>query len=353
MHTHQLGHSDLHITPIGLGAWAIGGEWLFGWGPQDDADSIAVIRHAVKRGLNWIDTAPAYGLGHSEEIVGRALKEIPRAERPYVFTKCTLVWDESRTVSHSLAPASLRRECEASLRRLQMDRIDLYQIHWPRWPSRPSETGSLQDAWATLADLKREGKVRYIGVSNCNADQLESISRIAPVTSLQPPYSILRREVEARELRWCEDHHVGVIAYSPMMSGLLSGRMSRERVEQLPGSDWRRRALWFQEPNLTRALGVVELLKEIGAHHKATPAEVAIAWVLKHPAVSGAIVGARRPDQIDGFIGAATLELTETELVEIDTAAGEKRRFVSPRHRAGGDTPVGGAALGFEPGHKK
>jgi aryl-alcohol dehydrogenase-like predicted oxidoreductase len=329
MHTRQLGNSDLHVTPIGLGAWAIGGEWLFGWGPQDDAESIAVIHHAVKRGINWIDTAPAYGLGHSEEIVARALKDLPRDERPYVFTKCTLVWDDTRTVSHSLNPVSLRRECDASLQRLRTERIDLYQIHWPRWPTSPSETGTLEDAWATLADLKRAGKVRYIGVSNCNADQLASINGIAPVTSLQPPYSILRRDIETRELPWCEEHHVGVLAYSPMMSGLLSGRMTRERLAQLPAGDWRRRAAWFQEPNVTVALDLVELLKEIGTHHDASAGEVAIAWVLRHRSVTAAIVGARRPDQIDGFINAASLRLKDTELAEIDALIGERPRPVS------------------------
>lgn len=329
MHTRQLGHSDLHITPIGLGAWAIGGEWLFGWGPQDDEDSISVIRHALKQGINWIDTAPAYGLGHSEEIVARALRGVPKRERPYVFTKCTLVWDETRTVSHDLSPASLRRECEASLRRLETERIDLYQIHWPKWPSHPSETGTLEEAWQTLADLKRAGKVRYIGVSNCNADQLASIQKIAPVTSLQPPYAILRRDIETRELPWCLEHHVGVLAYSPMLSGLLSGRMTRERLQQLPAGDWRRRAAWFQEPNLTLALGLVELLKEIGAHHQASAGEVAIAWVLRHKAVTAAIVGARRPDQIDGFINAASVHLTETELAEIDALTGERPKPVA------------------------
>jgi aryl-alcohol dehydrogenase-like predicted oxidoreductase len=329
MHTRQLGNSDLHITPIGLGAWAIGGEWLFGWGPQDDAESVAMIRHALKKGINWIDTAPAYGLGHSEEIVARALADVPRSERPYVFTKCTLVWDQTRTVSHSLDPASLRRECDASLARLKAERIDLYQVHWPRWPTSPSETGTLEDAWATLADLKRAGKVRYIGVSNCSADHLASIQKIAPVTSLQPPYAILRRDIETRELPWCQEHQVGVLAYSPMMSGLLSGRMTRERFEQLPAGDWRRRAAWFQEPNLTLALDLVELLKEIGTHHGASAGEVAIAWVLRHKAVTAAIVGARRPDQIDGFINAASVRLKDTELAEIDALTGERPRPVS------------------------
>jgi aryl-alcohol dehydrogenase-like predicted oxidoreductase len=331
MHTRQLGHSDLHITPIGLGAWAIGGEWTFGWGPQDDADSIAVIKYAVKRGINWIDTAPAYGLGHSEEVVARALRDVPRRERPYVFTKCSLVWDESRTVTHDLHAASIRRECEASLRRLEVERIDLYQIHWPRWPGSPAghDSGSLEEAWRTLAELKREGKVRYIGVSNCNVDQLAALSAIAPVTSLQPPYSILRRDVETRELPWCHEHHVGVLAYSPMMSGLLTGRMSRERLSELPAGDWRRRALWFQEPNLTLALDVADLLKEIAARHQTTAAQVAIAWVLRHRAVTAAIVGARRPEQVEGFLGAAAVHLRDTDVAEIDTLTGERPGPVS------------------------
>lgn len=331
MHTHQLGHSDLHITRLGLGAWAIGGEWTFGWGPQDDADSVAVIRYAIKRGINWIDTAPAYGLGHSEEIVARALRDIPRKERPYVFTKCSLVWDESRAVTHDLHSGSIRRECEASLRRLEVERIDLYQIHWPSWPASPAghDGGSLDDGWRTLAELKHEGKVRYIGVSNCSADQLAAISAIAPITSLQPPYSILRRDIETRELPWCHEHHVGVIAYSPMMSGLLTGQMTRERLRQLPEGDWRRRAAWFQEPNLTLALDVVELLKEIAAHYQTTAAQVAIAWVLRHRAVTAAIVGARRPEQVDGFIGAASVHLTDTDLGEIDALTGERPRLVS------------------------
>jgi aryl-alcohol dehydrogenase-like predicted oxidoreductase len=324
MDTRQLGRSDLHITRIGLGAWAIGGEWLFGWGPQDDADSIAVIKHAVGRGINWVDTAAAYGLGHSEEIVGRAVAEIPPAERPYIFTKCSLVWNEAREVSHSLEPASLRRECEASLRRLRVERIDLYQIHWPRWGSSPPghDPGSLEDAWRTLADLRREGKVRHIGVSNCDADQLARIEAIAPVTSLQPPYSILRREIEASILPWCLAHDVGVIVYSPMQSGLLSGTMTRERIAALPAGDWRRRNSWFQEPKVSIALGVAETLKAIAARHRCSPAEIAIAWTLRHPAVTGAIVGARRPAQVDGFIGAADILLSAEDVIAIEQAVG-------------------------------
>jgi aryl-alcohol dehydrogenase-like predicted oxidoreductase len=320
MQTRQLGRSDLHITRIGLGAWAIGGEWLFGWGPQDDADSVAVIRYAAERGLNWIDTAPAYGLGHSEAIVARALADMPERERPYVFTKCSLVWDETRTVVHNLQPASIRREVEGSLSRLGLERIDLYQIHWPKWPSSPPDhdPGSFEAAWQTLADLQKEGKLRHIGVSNFDADQLSRIEAIAPVTSLQPPYSALRRDIEAKVLPFCLAHHIGVIVYSPMQSGLLSGKMTRERIAGLPAGDWRRRAKWFQEPILTQALNLVEALREIGRRHGCSPAEIAIAWALHHPAVTAAIVGARRPDQVDGFIGAAEVKLTTQDLAEID-----------------------------------
>jgi aryl-alcohol dehydrogenase-like predicted oxidoreductase len=327
METRQLGRSDLQITRIGLGAWAIGGEWLFGWGPQDDADSVAVVRHAVDRGLNWIDTAPAYGLGHSESVVGRALAEIPAGDRPYVFTKCSLVWDETRTVVHNLHPDSIRREVEGSLQRLQVDRIDLYQMHWPKWPSSPPghDPGSYEDAWRTMAELQREGKLRWIGVSNFDAEQLTRVQAIAQVTSLQPPYSAIRRDVETTVLPYCLRHHIGVLVYSPMQSGLLSGKMSRERLAALPAGDWRRRAKWFQEPILTQALDLVAVLREIGEEQGRTPAEVAIAWVLHHPAVTGAIVGARRPDQVDGFIGAADVHLSSSDLGQIDECVGMVR----------------------------
>ena len=327
MHTTQLGHSDLHITRIGLGAWAIGGEWLFGWGPQEDSDSVAVIRHAVERGLNWIDTAPAYGLGHSETIVGRALAEMPDGERPYVFTKCSLTWDDQGTVTHTLRPDSIRREIEGSLSRLGLERIDLYQIHWPRWPSSPPDhdPGSIEDAWRTLADVQREGKIRHIGASNFDADQLARVEAIAPVTSLQPPYSALRRDIEARVLPYCLAHRIGVIVYSPMQSGLLSGKMTRERIAALPAGDWRRRAKWFQEPILTQALDLVEVLREIGRRQGRSPAEIAIAWVLHHRAVTAAIVGARRPDQVDGFLKAADVELSEQDLAQIDQSVGMAR----------------------------
>jgi aryl-alcohol dehydrogenase-like predicted oxidoreductase len=320
MQTRHLGHSTLAITPMGLGAWAIGGEWRFGWGPQDDAQSIATIKRAIALGINWIDTAPAYGLGRSEEVVGRALADIPRADRPYVFTKCSLVWNEEREVTHSLRPESIRRECEASLRRLGVDRIDLYQIHWPRWPAMPADydPGRLEDAWRTMADLRREGKIRYLGASNFTVEDLARVAPIAPIASLQPPYSLLRRDAETRALPYCRAHDIGVIVYSPMQSGLLTGRMTRERVAGLPDSDWRKGGTWFREPNLSRALEVVELLRDIGRHRGATPGEVAIAWTLHNPAVTGAIVGARRPEQLDELIKAATITLDNVELAEID-----------------------------------
>jgi aryl-alcohol dehydrogenase-like predicted oxidoreductase len=321
MQKRQLGTSDLSITPIGFGAWAIGGGgWMFGWGPQDDAESIGAIRHAVERGINWIDTAAVYGLGHSEEVVGRAVKAIAAADRPYVFTKCSLAWDEARTIQHNLRSESIRRECEGSLTRLGVDRIDLYQIHWPKWPSSlpGTDPGTIEEAWETLAALQTEGKVRQIGVSNFTAAQLERISSIAPVTSVQPPYSMLRRGFEADLLPWCASRHAGVIVYSPMQSGLLSGAMTRERVAAFPPDDWRRNNPRFQEPELSRNLMIVEKVREIGARHRRSAGEVAIAWTLRLPAVTGAVVGARRPDQIDGVIGAGTFRLSHEEVLEID-----------------------------------
>jgi aryl-alcohol dehydrogenase-like predicted oxidoreductase len=319
MRTRRLGRSDLDITRIGFGAWAIGGPWQFGWGPQDDADSIATIRTAIDRGMNWIDTAAAYGLGHSEAVVGRALAEMPAGERPYVFTKCSLVWDEQRKVTHSLRPDSIRREVEDSLQRLKIERIDLYQMHWPRWPSSPPghDPGPLDDAWRTMADLAAEGKVRWIGASNFTAADLELAESIAPVISLQPPYSLLRRDIEREVLPWCRAHDVGVIVYSPMQSGLLTGAMTRERLAALPADDWRHGSRFFQEPMLTTALELVERLKRVGARHGRTPGEIAIAWTLRHPAVTAAIVGARRPDQVGGVIGAADVELSDDDVREL------------------------------------
>ena len=312
MEKHQLGHSDLQITPLGVGAWAMGGSgWRFGWGPQDDRDSIAAIRKALESGINWIDTAAVYGLGHSEEVVARALEGV--RHRPYVFTKCERIWNERGELTGNLKAESLRRECEASLRRLKVDVIDLYQIHWPQ----PEE--DVEEGWTTLAKLKEEGKVRYIGVSNFNVSQLKRAQAIAPVTSLQPPYSLLARGVEKEILPYCAEQNIGVIVYAPMRSGLLSGAMTRERAGALREDDWRRRDADFQEPNLSRNLQLVELLRSIGKRHGRTPGEVAIAWTLRHPAVTAAIVGLRRPEQVSGIIGAAEFRLSPEEVGEIDS----------------------------------
>jgi aryl-alcohol dehydrogenase-like predicted oxidoreductase len=310
MHTKQLGTSDLYITPLGFGAWAIGGSgWAFGWGAQDDKDSIAAIYEALDAGINWIDTAAVYGLGHSEEVVALALEGV--RQRPYVFTKCGMVWDEHREIGFRLKAASVRRECEASLRRLKVETIDLYQIHWPK----PAE--DIEEGWRTLAELQREGKVRHIGVSNFDVAQLQRALTIAPVTSLQPPYSLLDRGVERQVLPFAARNDVGVIAYSPMASGLLTGAMTRERIARLPGDDWRKNHPNYQEPRLSRNLRLVELLRAVGARHGRTPAEVAVAWVLHNPAVTGAIVGARRPGQVRGVVGAPDLRLSGQDLAHI------------------------------------
>lgn len=314
--TRQLGTTDLAITPLGFGAWAIGGaDWRFGWGPQDDDASVAAIRRALARGINWIDTAAAYGLGHSEEVVARALADIPASERPYVFTKCALIPDGQGGMTESLDPASLRSECEASLRRLRVEAIDLYQIHW--------STDNIEDidaGWATLADLQREGKVRWIGVSNFSVAEMDRARKIESIGSLQPPYSPLRRDIENAELPYCREYRIGVIVYSPMQSGLLSGAMTKERAAALPANDWRSRNPEFQEPKLSANLALVERLRAIGARHGASPGEVAIAWTLRDPVVTGAIVGARSPEQVDGWIGAAKLRLSTEEIAEIESA---------------------------------
>jgi aryl-alcohol dehydrogenase-like predicted oxidoreductase len=311
MKTKRLGDSDLFITPIGFGAWAIGGSgWQFAWGTQDDRDSIAAIHEALNAGINWIDTAAVYGLGHSEEVVARALAGMNN--RPYVFTKCSMVWDERRQIGHSLKADSIRRECEASLRRLRVETIDLYQIHWP------DPDADIEEGWATLAALKKEGKVRHIGVSNFNVAQMERAQAINPITSLQPRYSLLHRDIEAEILPFAARENIGVIAYSPMASGLLTGAMTRERIRELPADDWRKRHPDFQEPELSRNLHLVRLLGTIGRPHARTPAEVAVAWVLHNPAVTGAIVGARRPGQVQDLIGAAEFRLSPRELADID-----------------------------------
>jgi aryl-alcohol dehydrogenase-like predicted oxidoreductase len=312
LQTRTFGKTGMEITPIGFGSWAIGGSgWSGAWGPQDDEEAVGAIRRAVELGVNWIDTAAVYGLGHSEELVARALKGLPEPKRPYVFTKCSRVWDESGNVSDSLKKDSVIRECEDSLRRLQADVIDLYQIHWPR----PDE--DIEEGWSSLAELKEEGKVRHIGVSNFDAGQMERAQSIAPVETLQPPYNMLNRDVEEEILPYCQEQNIGVIVYSPMKSGLLTGKMTRERIQNLPSDDWRRNSPDFQEPRLSRNLELVELLEEIGREHGCSPGEVAIAWTLRHPAVTAAIVGGRRPDQVDGIIGAAEFRLSEDELNRI------------------------------------
>jgi len=314
LQTVKFGKTGMEITPIGFGAWAIGGGgWAAAWGPQDDDEAVGAIRRAVELGVNWVDTAAVYGLGHSEELVAQALKSVPESERPYVFTKCSLVWDDGGDISNVLEKDSVKRECEESLRRLQTDVIDLYQIHWPR----PDEY--IEEGWEAMAELKDEGKVRHIGVSNFDVSQMERIGEIAPVETLQPPYNMLNRGVEEEILPYCGENDIGVIVYSPMRSGLLTGKMTPERVANLPSDDWRRNAQDFQEPKLSRNLELVELLEEIGADHGLSPGEVAIAWTLRQPAVTAAIVGGRRPDQVDGIIGAAELRLSEDELDRIES----------------------------------
>ena len=314
MQTRQLGKTELFITPLGFGSWAVGGGgWQFGWGSQDDRESVAAINRALDQGINWIDTGAVYGLGHSEEIVAKAIKG--RTERPYIFTKCSMVWDEAGNISHSLKRESIRREVEDSLRRLQVEAIDLYQIHWP------DPDTDIEEGWSTLAELKREGKVRNIGVSNFNVEQLQRAMDIERVDSLQPPYSLIHPDVDDGILPFCEKNDIGVIVYSPMMSGLLSGRMTRERISNLPEGDWRKNNREFQEPRLYRNLWLAELLKNIGRHHGLSAGEIAIAWTLRLSAVTGAIVGGRSPDQVDGIVGAADFRLSKDEIDGIDRFA--------------------------------
>jgi aryl-alcohol dehydrogenase-like predicted oxidoreductase len=313
MHKKRLGNSDMELTPIGVGAWAMGGGgWAFAWGPQDDEQSIAAILRALDHGVNWIDTAPVYGLGHSEEVVARALAG--RANKPYVFTKCERTWNEKREIQRVLKRASIRQECEDSLRRLKVDAIDLYQIHWPD----PEE--DVDEAWETLARLKEEGKVRWIGVSNFDVAQLERCRAMAPITSLQPPYSAVSAETEDALLPYCLEHGIGVIVYSPMKSGLLAGKMTRERVAALPEDDFRRRSAAFQEPQLTRNLALAEVMRRVGARHGRSAGEAAIAWTLRQPAVTAAIVGMRSAEQVDGVVGALEFRLTAEEIAQIDAA---------------------------------
>jgi aryl-alcohol dehydrogenase-like predicted oxidoreductase len=314
MQTRQLGNSDLNITPVGYGAWAIGGAgWQFGWGSQDDSDSVGAIHAALDAGVNWIDTAAVYGLGHSEEIVARALKG--RSARPYVFTKCSLLGDERGNVVNNLKAASIRQEVEASLRRLKTDVIDLYQIHWP------NPDADIEEGWTAMAQLRAEGKVRYIGVSNFNVEQMRRAQAIASITSLQPPYSLIHREVEADILPYCRHNGIGVIAYSPMASGLLTGAMTRERAANLPEDDWRKRNAEFNEPRLSKNLELVEVLHDIGRRQGRSPGEVAIAWVLANPVVTGAIVGARTAQQAEEVMRAGSFRLTPLELAQIEATS--------------------------------
>ena len=317
METRQLGNSDLGISVLGVGAWAIGGGgWVGSMGPQNEADSIPAIHAALDHGMNWIDTAALYGLGHSEEVVAQALAG--RNPRPYIFTKCERVWDSHGKVGASLKAASIRRECEDSLRRLKTGVIDLYQIHWPE----PDE--DIEEGWTEMARLKEEGKVRYIGVSNFNVAQMKRLQAIAPINSLQPPYSMVTREIENEILPYARNNNIGVIVYSPMSAGLLTGAMTKERVANFASEDWRRRLPNFREPLLSRNLRLVERLREIGRRHGRSPGEVAIAWTLRNPAVTGAIVGFRSPKQVAGIVGAAEFRLSQSETQEIETALSEE-----------------------------
>ena len=319
MTLRTLGQTDLKITPIGIGAWAIGGgKWEFAWGHQDDEESVAAIHAGLDRGMNWIDTAAVYGLGHSETVVGRAVKGL--AKRPYIFTKCSLVWDKSGDISHNLQAASIRREAESSLKRLQIDTIDLYQIHWPAWKGAPESAspGSIEEAVGELAKLKAEGKIRHIGVSNFDAQQMQRALRVAQVDSLQPQYSLVATDVESSILPFALQHRIGVIVYSPMASGLLSGSMTRERIADLPDDDWRKRSPNFQEPLLSRNLELVERLRGVGQRYNATPGQVAIAWTLRNPAVTGAIIGVRSAQQANGVAGAADVNLSADDMLDIE-----------------------------------
>ena len=331
--TRPLGISGLRITQVGFGAWAIGGGgWSYGWGSQDDTDSVAAIKHAVASGINWVDTAAIYGLGHSEEVVGRALREIPAGERPYVFTKGGQIADRSRPfeeAQHNLRPESIRKEVEASLRRLGVDRIDLYQFHWPDAIGTPVE-----ESWGEMVRLIQEGKVRAGGVSNFDVGLLVRAERVRHVDSLQPPFSLIHRQSGADVIPWSAAHGTGVIAYSPMQSGILTDDFSRERVARMDADDWRRRNPEFNEPLLSRNLALRDALRPIASRHGVSVSAVAVAWVLSWPGVSGAIVGARSPQQVDGWIAAGNLTLTQEDLDEISGALVRTEAGVGPTHPA-------------------
>ena len=328
--TRKLGKYGPEITVVGLGTWALGGGgWAYGWGPQDDDVALATMRHAIELGINWIDTAAVYGLGHAEELVGRFLKELSPDGRPYVFTKCGLVWDENNPMVDArrvLRPESIRREVEASLQRLGVERIDLYQIHWP------DDSTPIEDSWGTMSRLVEEGKVRWIGVSNYDVPRLEACERVRHVDSLQPPFSLIRRDVAVAEIPWCLEHGTGVIVYSPMVSGLLTNRWTIDRVDALAPDDWRRRSSLFQRPAVERNLALRDALRPIAQCHGVTVPPVAVAWTLAWPGVTGAIVGARSPEQVDGWIAAATLELADEDMDEIAQASGRTGAGSGPKH---------------------
>ena len=325
MKTKQLGNSDLFITPVGFGSWAIGGGgWQFAWGKQNDVDSVAAIHRALELGVNWIDTAAVYGIGHSEEIVAQALASW-KGPRPYVFTKCGLRWDTKGQTRRDLTSASIRQECEDSLRRLKVEAIDLYQVHWP-----VQDVQAIEEGWSTMAQLKREGKVQWIGVSNFDVAQMKRAQAIAPITSLQPRYSLVHPEVGEEILPFCLRKGIGVIVYSPMASGLLTGAMTRERIANLAEDDWRKHDEDFNEPRLEANLALVENLREVGRRHGGTPGAVAVAWTLRNPAVTGAIVGARRPEQVNDMGKAAAIRLTPEEVDELETE-GELSAHFTPR----------------------
>jgi aryl-alcohol dehydrogenase-like predicted oxidoreductase len=327
----KLGENGPEITRVGFGSWAAGGGgWSFGWGPQDDEQTLAAMHRALKRGVNWIDTAAVYGLGHSEEVVRRFLGELPETGRPFIFTKCGLLWDKNAPMAmprRSLKPESIRRECETSLRRLGIEQIDLYQFHWP------DDTGtSVEASWGEMSRLVEEGKVRWAGVSNFSVSLLERCHKIRPVDSLQPPFSLIRREAAEAEIPWCTDHGTGVIVYSPMQSGLLTERWTADRVNRLANDDWRRQVPEFQSPNVERNLRLRDALKPVAGRHRTTVAAVAVAWTLAWPGVTGAIVGARSPEQVEGWIDAAGLRLTPEDLDEIAEAIQQTGAGAGPRH---------------------
>ena len=327
--TRRLGTTDMHLSTVGFGAWAVGGGgWAYGWGTQDDAHSIASIHHALERGVNWIDTAAVYGLGHSEEVVRRAVADFPAASRPYIFTKCGLIWDDADRKAaprQVLRPESIRQECEASLRRLGMERIDLYQFHWP------DQAGTaVEDSWETMTRLVEEGKVLAAGVSNFDLGLLERCETLRHVDSLQPPLSLIRRQAAEEEIPWCAAHGTGVIGYSPLQSGILTDQFSAKRIESLPHDDWRRRSPDFKPPRLGRNLVLRDALRPIARQRGTTVSAVAIAWTLAWPGVTGAIVGARSPEQVEGWIGAAALELTLDELDQIAKAVAQSGAGAGP-----------------------